>query len=50
MLDIFLLRKDLPQVLTKLNQRKQPQPYLDEAAFTALEAERKGIQVRTEEL
>lgn len=50
MLDISLLRKDLPQVLTKLNQRKQPQPYLDEAAFTALEAERKGIQVRTEEL
>jgi seryl-tRNA synthetase len=50
MLDISLLRKDLPQVLTKLNQRKQPQPYLDEAAFTELEAERKGIQVRTEEL
>jgi len=50
MLDISLLRKDLPQVLAKLNQRKHPQPYLDEAAFTALEAERKGIQVRTEEL
>jgi seryl-tRNA synthetase len=50
MLDITLLRKDLPGVLAKLATRKNPQPYLDEAVFTALEAERKGIQVRTEEL
>ena len=50
MLDITLLRKDLPGVLAKLATRKSPQPYLDEAVFTALEAERKSIQVRTEEL
>ncbi|WP_374595387.1 serine--tRNA ligase, partial [Aquabacterium sp.] len=50
MLDITLLRKDLPGVIDKLNRRKSPQPFLDEARFTALEAERKQIQVRTEEL
>lgn len=50
MLDLALLRKDLPTVLTKLQTRKTPQVFLDEAAFTALESERKAIQVRTEEL
>ncbi len=50
MLDITLLRKDLDQVVARLNTRKSPQPYLDVAAFTALEAERKTLQVRTEEL
>lgn len=50
MLDIALLRKDLDSVLTKLARRKQPQPFLDEASFRALEAERKTIQTRTEEL
>lgn len=50
MLDLALLRKDLPTVLAKLQTRKNPQAFLDEAAFTALEAERKAIQVRTEEL
>jgi seryl-tRNA synthetase len=50
MLDITLLRKDLDQVIARLNTRKSPQPYLDVAAFTALEAERKTLQVRTEEL
>jgi seryl-tRNA synthetase len=50
MLDITLLRKDLPGVIANLNRRKSPQPFLDEARFTALEAERKQIQVRTEEL
>ncbi|MEK8033355.1 serine--tRNA ligase [Ideonella sp. DXS29W] len=50
MLDITLLRKDLDAVVKRLETRKTPQPFLDVAAFTALEAERKRLQVRTEEL
>ena len=50
MLDINLLRKDLDTVLAGLNARKSPQAFLDLAAFTSLEAERKTIQTRTEEL
>ncbi|HYR26168.1 MAG TPA: serine--tRNA ligase [Aquabacterium sp.] len=50
MLDIALLRKDLDSVLARLAQRKNPQPFLDEARFRALEAERKTLQTRTEEL
>jgi seryl-tRNA synthetase len=50
MLDITLLRKDLPSVIGRLEARKKPQNFLDVAAFTALEAERKAIQTRTEEL
>ena len=50
MLDIALLRKDLDSVLARLAKRKNPQPFLDEAAYRALEAERKTIQSRTEEL
>ena len=50
MLDITLLRKDLPSVISRLEARKKPQNFLDVAAFTALEAERKAIQTRTEEL
>ncbi len=50
MLDITLLRKDLDAVLAGLHRRKDPQPYLDEAAFRTLEAERKSLQTRTEEL
>src|SRR5512133_1560586 len=50
MLDITLLRKDLPSVIGRLEARKKPQAFLDVAAFTALEAERKAIQTRTEEL
>ena len=50
MLDILLLRKDLDNVVARLQTRKSPQPWLDVAAFTALEAERKTIQTRTEEL
>ena len=50
MLDINLLRKDLDAVLAGLNARKSPQAFLDLAAFTTLEAERKTIQTRTEEL
>ncbi len=50
MLDITLLRRDLDAVVERLNARKQPQPYLDVALFQALEAERKQLQTRTEEL
>ena len=50
MLDITLLRKDLPSVLARLETRKSPQAFLPVDAFTALEAERKTIQTLTEEL
>ena len=50
MLDINLLRKDLPGVIARLEARKSPQPFLDVNRFQALESERKAIQVRTEEL
>jgi seryl-tRNA synthetase len=50
MLDLNLLRKDLPAVLAALQTRKNPQPYLDEAAYSRLETERKALQTRTEEL
>ena len=50
MLDITLLRKDLPGVIARLETRKTPQAFLQVDAFTALEAERKALQTRTEEL
>ncbi|MFN3735870.1 serine--tRNA ligase [Hydrogenophaga sp.] len=50
MLDIVQLRKDLDTVVARLTTRKNPQPYLDVAAYQALEAERKALQTRTEEL
>ena len=50
MLDITLLRKDLDGVVARLLTRKNPQPYLDVAAYQALESERKTLQTRTEEL
>ena len=50
MLDITLLRKDLPGVIARLEKRKRPQPYLDVARFQSLESERKALQTRTEEL
>ncbi|HSV82456.1 MAG TPA: serine--tRNA ligase [Ramlibacter sp.] len=50
MLDANLLRKDLQSVITRLEARKSPQPYLDVESFQRLEAERKTIQTRTEEL
>ena len=50
MLDIALLRKDMDSVLARLALRKNPQPFLDEARYRALESERKQIQTRTEEL
>jgi seryl-tRNA synthetase len=50
MLDITLLRKDLASVVARLETRKSPQPFLDVARFRALEAERKSLQTRTEEL
>src|SRR5438067_8444564 len=50
MLDVNLLRKDLNSVVARLQARKNPQPFLDVDAFQRLEAERKTIQTRTEEL
>jgi seryl-tRNA synthetase len=50
MLDPNSLRKDLDSVVAALQKRKNPQPYLDVAAYSAMEAERKTIQMRTEEL
>jgi len=50
MLDITLLRKDLPSVVARLETRKKNQTFLDVAKFSALEAERKTLQTRTEEL
>jgi seryl-tRNA synthetase len=50
MLDITLLRKDLESVVARLETRKNPQAFLDVNAFKTLEAERKTIQMRTEEL
>jgi len=50
MLDINLLRKDLPSAIARLQARKNPQTFLNVEAFQALEAERKAVQIRTEEL
>ena len=50
MLDITLLRKDLTWVVERLQTRRSPQGFLNVDAFTTLEAERKTIQIRTEEL
>ena len=47
MIDIQLLRKDIDNVAARLAARKFQ---LDVAAFNGLEAERKAIQTRTEEL
>lgn len=47
MIDIQLLRKDIEAVAARLAHRKFT---LDTASFNALEAERKSIQTRTEEL
>jgi seryl-tRNA synthetase len=50
MLDINLLRKDLNQVVARLETRKTPQLFLNVSAFAALETERKTIQMHTEAL
>jgi seryl-tRNA synthetase len=50
MLDINQLRRDLPSVIAKLETRKNPQAFLNVEAYQALEAERKTLQTRTEEL
>ncbi len=50
MLDILLLRKDLGTTVERLQTRKNPQPFLNVEAFQALEAERKSLQTRSEEL
>jgi seryl-tRNA synthetase len=47
MIDIQLLRKDIDNVAARLATRKFQ---LDVAGFNAIEAERKAIQMRTEEL
>ncbi len=50
MIDINLLRRDLEGVVTQLQRRKNPQPFLDVALYSALEAERKQLQTQTEQL
>jgi seryl-tRNA synthetase len=50
MLDILQLRKDLASVIARLETRKSPQAFLNVEAYSALEAERKTLQTRTEEL
>jgi seryl-tRNA synthetase len=50
MLDIHHLRRDLPGVIARLERRASPQQFLDVERFGALEAERKRLQTRTEEL
>ncbi len=50
MLDINLLRRDLDGVVAALQRRKSPQPFMDVARFATLEAERKSLQTRVEEL
>jgi len=50
MLDIAFLRRDLNQVIERLQTRKQPQAFLNVGIFQAMEAERKTLQTRTEEL
>src|SRR5712664_480841 len=47
MLDIQLLRKELPAVIAGLERRGFD---FDEAAFRSLEDERRKLQLRTEEL
>ena len=50
MLDITLLRRDLNSVIARLENRKNPQAFLNVNAYQALETERKTLQTRTEEL
>jgi seryl-tRNA synthetase len=50
MLDILLLRKDLDAAVARFETRKKPQAFLNVEKFRALEAERKTLQTRTEEL
>ena len=50
MLDIAYLRRDLNQVIERLQTRKMPQPFLNVDIFQSLENERKTLQTRTEEL
>ncbi|MEO7851823.1 MAG: serine--tRNA ligase [Rubrivivax sp.] len=50
MIDINLLRHDLPAVVEGLEKRKTPQPFLDVERFVALESERRATQTGTEQL
>ena len=49
MLDINLLRRDLPHVIARLETRKSPQPFLSMTSYQALENERKTLQTQTEQ-
>jgi seryl-tRNA synthetase len=49
MLDINLLRHDLTHVISRLETRKSPQPFLSMSSYQALETERKTIQTQTEQ-
>ena len=49
MLDINLLRRDLPHVVARLETRKSPQPFLSIAHYQDLENERKTLQTQTEQ-
>jgi seryl-tRNA synthetase len=50
MLDINLLRRDLPACWRGWRRARPRSPSWTWSAFSALEAERKRIQTRTEEL
>ena len=50
MIDLNLIRRDLDSVVAQLQRRKNPQPFLDVALYSALESERKQIQTATEQL
>jgi seryl-tRNA synthetase len=50
MLDINLLRKDLPFVIERLEARKKSQTFLDEEKFKDCERARKSIQIEEEGL
>jgi seryl-tRNA synthetase len=50
MIDINLMRRDLDAVIAQLERRQKPQRFLDVERYRELEAERKSIQTRTEQL
>jgi seryl-tRNA synthetase len=50
MLDELQLRKDLAAVVARLETRKEPQPFLDVAAYQERETERKKVQTIAESL
>ncbi len=48
MIDLTLLRKDLPAVVAALEKRASPQPFFDVVWYEQIEAKRKDIQVKLE--